>query len=160
MPEIRLQFVLGRDPLSALIGWFSAGHLSHVDAVLPDGRLFGARNDRVGGQPPGVWDRPPDYARWSRRVTAMVGVSAAQRDAFLGFLRRQRGTPYDRLAILGFFVNRDWRDDGAWMCSELQARALEVAGIVPRLYLPENKVTPVALALLLSALPAVRFVER
>jgi hypothetical protein len=50
---IRLQFVLGTGLSSQAIAWFSAGHFSHVDAVLPDNRLLGARSDVVGGKPPG-----------------------------------------------------------------------------------------------------------
>jgi len=156
---IRLQFVAERDLGSAAIGWFSAGHLSHVDAVLPDGRLFGARSDHAGGVPPGVWERPPGYARFARRVIATIPARPAAKIRWRCFLEEQRAKPYDRLAILAFAVNRDWREDDSWICSELQARALEYADIVPPLYLACNKITPVALALAVSALPGVRIVE-
>lgn len=70
---------------------------------------------------------------------------------WLEFLMSQLGKPYDYEAIWGFLLNRDWREPDSWICSELQARALEVAGIVPCLYLACNKITPVALALAVSA---------
>jgi hypothetical protein len=153
MPEPHLQFVAERDIGSAVIGWFSAGHLSHVDAVLPDETLFGARSDRVGGRPRGTWARPPGYLRFSRRALATVPASAEQYALWREFLAAQTGKPYDWRAIFGFVVNRDWRQEDSWICSELQARALEFAGIVPPLYLAANKITPVALALAVSAVP-------
>lgn len=153
-PEpIRLQFVAQDDFCSRAICWFSAGHLSHVDAILPDGRLYGARNEF----PRGVWARPPGYRAFTRRVTATIPATAAQRGRFYDFLRRQRGKPYDWRAIAAFAFNRNWRAADSWICSELQAAALEYAGLCPPLYLAANKITPVALALAVSALPGVRF---
>jgi hypothetical protein len=156
MPEISLQFVAERALGSAAIGWFSAGHLSHVDAVLPDGLLFGARSDRVGGRPSGTWARPPGYLRFSRRVVATLPASEEQHALWRAFLAAQTGKPYDWRALWGFVFNRDWRQEDSWICSELQARALEVAGLVPPLYLAANKITPVALALAISAVPGAR----
>jgi hypothetical protein len=153
MPELLLQFVAERGLGSQVIGWFSAGHFSHVDAVLPDDTLFGARSDRVGGQPPGVWARPQGYRQFSHRALAMVPASDEQSALWLAFLAAQTGKPYDWRAIWGFVLNRDWREEDSWICSELQARALEIAGLVPRLYLAANKITPVALALAVSAIP-------
>lgn len=76
-----------------------------------------------------------------------------QSRAFYRFLRAQVGKPYDHSAIWGFASGRDWREDDSWICSELQAAALEHAGIVPnQLYLAANKITPVALAFGLSFL--------
>ncbi len=151
--EVRLQFVTERTIGSALIRWFTAGPISHVDAMLPSGRLFGARWDRAGGCPQGVWPRPPDYHRFTRKVIATIAATPAQRTAWLDFLRQQKGKPYDWRAIVGFAFNRDWREDDSWDCSSLQARAIEVAGICPPLYLATNKITPAALALAISAMP-------
>jgi len=153
MPDISLQFVAERALTSRAVGWFSAGHLSHVDAILPDGMLFGARSDRVGDRPRGVWARPPGYLRFSRRALASLPASDEQYALWLAFLAAQTGKPYDWRAIWGFVLNRDWRREDSWICSELQARALEIAGIVPPLYLAANKITPVALALAVSAVP-------
>jgi hypothetical protein len=64
-PVIALQFSTEADPVSALIRAFSHGPFSHVDAVLPDGRLLGARADG------GVQARATGYAPFSRvlRIT-------------------------------------------------------------------------------------------
>jgi hypothetical protein len=52
--------------------------------------------------------------------------------AILGFARTQIGKPYDWTAILALLMDRDWRDSGAWFCSELVVAALEAVGFWPR----------------------------
>ena len=148
---IRLQFSRQADPISDLIAWFSAGNLSHVDAVLSNGYLLGARSDRVGGKPPGVQIRPPNYAKFALKVIMTIPCTGEQEQAFQNFLYAQLGKPYDKTAILGFIVGRNWREDDSWFCSEAIAAALEAAGIFHPLYLAANKITPSALALAVSA---------
>ena len=152
---MKLQFVRGGDLASSAIGWFSAGHLSHVDAILADGGLLGARSDSIGGKPPGVQIRPPGYAYWPLRVVYDIPSTAAQEQQFWTFLYQQIGKPYDKLAIMAFLFNRNWRDGDAWFCSELQARALECAGILKPSLLPANKVTPVMLAELVGEIGSI-----
>lgn len=151
---IRLQFVQGPDISSRAIAWFSAGHFSHVDAVI-EGQLLGARSDEVWGHDswigPGVRLRPPDYAAWPKRVVMEIKTTPFQEMAYRRFLFKQIGKPYDKTAILAFVLNRNWRESDAWFCSELQAAALEAAGVFPKLYVDANKITPVALSLAFSA---------
>jgi len=149
---IRLQFVREADIASDVIAWFSQGNLSHVDAVLPGGALLGARSDRVGGAPSGVQIRTPGYAKFALVVPFTVPATPDQEETFLKFLLSQVGKPYDHQAIWGFAVGRNWREEDSWICSELQAAALEHAGVCPCLYLAANKITPVALALAVSAM--------
>lgn len=153
---IRLRFVLGKGRASRLIAIFSAGHLSHVDVKMPNGRLLGARSDNVGGGD-GVLERPDPYEKVSKIVYFEITATADQEAIFFAFLHAQLGKPYDHLAIIGFIWNRNWRDDDAWYCSEVVAAALEEAGVlVKTLYLPFNKITPVMLATLVSELPNAR----
>lgn len=154
---IQLQFVAEKDLGSEIIGWFSAGHLSHVDALW-GGNLLGARSDNPGGYGYGVRARGPGYAKFSRRVLMTIPTTDDQNLKWQQFLNNQQGKPYDSEAIWAFAFNRNWRETDSWICSELQARALEVAGIVPPLYLTCNKITPVALALTVSALQGVTIV--
>lgn len=149
--SIQLQFVCEAALSSQAIAWFSAGHFSHVDAVLPDGSLLGARSDHVGGKPPGVQIRPLGYTKFTKRVLMTVPAQPGGEAEFYTFLEAQVGKPYDVEAILAFFVNRDWRKDDSWICSELVAAAGEHAGIFPKLYVAANKITPVAAALAFSA---------
>ena len=134
-----------------LIAWWGGGRFSHVDTVLDDGQLLGARNDRVGDSPRGVQIRPPGYTDFIDRVVMAVPVTAEQKDTYLDFLRHQVGKPYDSQALWGFVLNRDWHQTDSWICSELAADGAEHAKIVSQLYLPAYQVTPGALALAMSA---------
>jgi len=149
---IRLQFVRGRGLSSAAIAWMSAGLFSHVDAILPDGSLLGSRSDRILGIDPGVQIRPPGYEKWKHRVVFQLPASEVQTAAFHNFLHEEIGKPYDKIAIVGFAISRNWREEGAWFCSELVAAGLEAASVCPKLYTPSCKVTPVCLSTVVSAL--------
>lgn len=148
---IQLQFVRGADIASSVIAWFSQGNFSHVDAVLSDGNLLGARNDSVGGRPPGVQIRPPDYAPFPVKVRMDIPSTSPQEAAFYAFLDEQLGKPYDTEAIWAFAAGRNWRETDSWICSEVISAAGESAVIFPPLYLAANKITPVACALAFSA---------
>lgn len=150
---IQLQFVQGNGVGSQAIAWFSSGHFSHVDIVLPDGKLLGARSDNADGVK-GVAIRRANYEVWKRRVVFSVPCTSSQELLAYDFARAQIGKPYDHTAILGFFFNRAWRDTDAWYCSELAMAALEEAKIIAPLYLAANKITPVAAALVASAIKA------
>ena len=144
---ITLQFVSTADLGSDLIEYYDHGLYSHVDAVLPDGRLLGARQDG------GVAIRPPNYEKFNRKLVVTLPCPAPISDAFYAFLDAQLGKPYDNSAIAGFAVGRDWRAPDSWFCSELDASALELAGFFAGpLSTPANKVAPDDLLLVLSAI--------
>ncbi len=99
--------------------------VSHIDIVLPtpnhtpfavliSGWLLGARSDG------GVQVRPPNYAKFTyvRRMRVWV---PDERAAY-SFLAAQIGKPYNRAAILDFFLHRDrcfTMDQASWFCDEL-----------------------------------------
>lgn len=142
---ITLQFVACGDPASEAIKLFSRGWPSHVDAVLSDGSLLGARLDG------GVAIRRPNYEPFDRVQRIVLDTAPALEGRFTDFLRQQLGKPYDKLAIAAFAVQRDWRQPDAWFCSELQAAALEACGFFPQpLANPANEITPRDLLLLVS----------
>jgi hypothetical protein len=136
---IVLQFVQGTGFGAALIKFYDHGLYSHVDSVLPDGTLLGARDDEVGGMPSGV-----------QRIT--LPCTDAQADAYYAFVRSQIGKAYDETAIVAFAVGRDWRTPDCWFCSELCAAGLEASGFVFPLSSPANKVAPDDLLMVVSAL--------
>ena len=150
---IYLQFVAGTDIGAHLIEWF--GHsvpYSHVDTVLPDGRLLGARSDEVGGAPAGVQIRDPGYVGSNLVLRIDVASSDEQAKIYYDFVRSQIGKPYDGEAILAFVAGRNWQDPEAWFCSELVAAGLEYSSIVLPLAAPTAKITPADLILILSAI--------
>src|ERR1700683_5144243 len=148
---ITLQFVAANDIGSHAIQIFERGWPSHVDAVLEDGTLLGARSDSVGGKPPGVQIRTPDYETFCQIKRIQLPCSAGQQTAWLNFMSAQIGKPYDETAIVAFAVQRDWREPDSWFCSELQAAGLEAWGVFPRpLENVVNEVTPRDLLLVVS----------
>lgn len=149
---IKAQFVLGRGLSSKAIAYFGAGGYSHVDIVLSDGYLLGARSDRVGHRPPGVQIREPDYEIWDKQVVVSIPTTQEQAKAFYNFANAQVDKPYDSTAIWGIALGRDWRDPADWFCSELYCAGLEVALIVPQLCATTNKITPGAAMLISTAI--------
>lgn len=158
--SLNAQFVLARGFTSTLILLAGAGTqslgFSHVDIILPDGTLFGARTDYPINGKTGVQRRPPGYGAkdWIRRVVFSLPATPDQERKGYDFLLAQEGKPYDKLAILAFFTDRDWRDENAWFCDELYLRFLETAGACPSLYLPASRINPTGAANIASALGA------
>lgn len=154
---LTFHFSLGPDWDSRLIAYAGAGGFSHVDTIMPSGAYLGARSDvikdpAVGTSiPSGVQLRPPGYEKWSAWATMVLPTSDEQDQIYYAFLNAQLGKPYDRLAIFAFAIERNWRDEGAWYCSELNCSGLEQCSFVPNLYMPVNKVAPTMLAVVCSA---------
>lgn len=149
---IRLHFSYAGGLSSEAIRVFERGGPSHVDAILPDGTLLGARADRIGGMPPGVQIRPAGYETWKQVWLLTLACTDSQEFRFLEFLKAQVGKPYDEQAILAFPLERNWRTRDAWFCSELIAAALEASGWFPQpLSDSVNEITP--RDLLLAASP-------
>lgn len=149
--QIALQFASASDLGSEAIEWFSHGMWSHVDSLLPDGSLLGARDDEVGGAPAGVQIRPPGYKNFARALRVDLAADDAMTARYYDFVRAQIGKPYDQRGILAFVAGRDWRSPGAWFCSELVAAGLEACGFFAwPLAAPANRITPSDLVLLLS----------
>ena len=149
---ISLQFSALNDIASEAIKLFERSWCSHVDAILPDGTLLGARADVYGNVPAGVQIRPPGYAPFTRTLVVQLATTDAQEAAWMVFLDTQIGKPYDMLAIAAFAVARDWREPNSWFCSELIAAALEKCGWFPKpLAEAANEITPRDLLLAVSA---------
>lgn len=89
---------------------------SHVDFVLPDGRLLGA----VPGQ--GVCIRAPE-ADADRVELYQADVP----DWAVAYAKSQLGRPYDWGGILGWALHRDWQCMDRWFCSELVAWSCQSA---------------------------------
>lgn len=152
MSSIILQFVGAADAGGSVISWFNHGPFAHVDSVLPDGTLLGARSDIWKGVPAGVQIRPADYMPFKNPVQAVLDAPQPVADAYYAFLMDQIGKPYDMTGIVGFAFGRDWRNPAAWFCSELAAAGLEECGYFEhKLIQPASKIAPDDLALLCSA---------
>lgn len=116
--SIRLQFSNG-----GLSQWWTPHWATHVDAVLPDGGLLGARP--VGG----VEIRSPTYCNASPHTEIVtIPVSGVETDAFYSYLYDQVGKGYN---FCGLFHN------DRWSCAELIAYGLMYgAPIIPAVIEP------------------------
>jgi len=153
--------VRGRGLISHGIAWWGFGWNgdSHADAVLPDGSLLGARDDRIkikDGRviPPGVQVRPAGYKRWERRTLYWKPTTKeraqAWRDALLAVA--DRGTAYDREGILRLILGEQPIDDGKYFCSCLMIAKLQECNEVGKLPVAPQQVSPTALGMLLGGL--------
>lgn len=150
---ITLQFAGPQDWGGELITWYDHGKFAHVDAVLPDGNLLGARSEIVMEVPAGVQIRPASYLPESTtKLTVVLPCSDRISDAFYQFISEQIGKPYDEKAILGFVAGRNWAEEDSWFCSELVAAGMVKAMYVNQLSAPANKIAPDDLLLVCSAL--------
>jgi hypothetical protein len=153
----RLQFVCAADLISEAIAWWGVGPggVSHVDAVMPDGKLLGAHADRILGIAPGVRIRPADYGVWIRRIVVEFhSVSDLQALEWQRWLKAQVGDPYDMGAIRGFLADARLHLRGHWDCSALQTEGIRRLGLLGPLPYPDWQVTPDALLLMCSAIGA------
>lgn len=152
MAEIRLRFARKTGCLARLIRLLGGGPYTHVDAVMPDGMLFGASAHG------GVQARAADYAPVTGALVASIAVTPRQERDFWRFLQDHEGDPYDEVAFWGFVTGRAIHEEGRWTCSELPARALEDAKVFPRrLVFPASRISPSALLLAVGVLPHVTF---
>lgn len=149
---IKLRFTREADLFSDIIAWFTQGKYSHVDCILPDGRALGARSDKVGNHAAGVWARPANYARFAVETVLELSMTTEEETRFYEFLKEQTGKPYDHIAIWGFIVGRQWREEDSWICSELIAAALEYSGRIPKLKVASSHIAPNPLFMVISAI--------
>lgn len=127
---ITLQFSSKGTIGSKVIQWITWSDYSHVDFVLPEGRLLGARGD-------GVKIRE-DYGNYER----VKRVQADAPDSVIHRALSQLHTPYDYAALLGLTFRRDWENPHAWFCSELVAWAFEEEGHPLLREIPSSRITP------------------
>lgn len=144
MGAITLQFVANNSLGSRLIKWFDHGAYSHVDSVLEDGSLLGARSGKIDGIAAGVQVRSAYYvARYGFVKRVRLETSNEVAASYYEFVRAQIGKPYDMTAIWGFVAGRDWMEDDAWFCSELVVAGLVCSRLLPhKPSAPCNKIAP------------------
>ena len=141
---LRSRYLRGLGVSSRLIEYRSGG-FSHVDVWDPSGRgWWCAYSIEVCGVPPGVQLRPPDYyTQLEHSVVLDLDVTDEQFDHFWDFAHHTQGQPYDSHGLIEVFVEgRNWREDGAWWCSEWWIGGIESAGRIGRLHDMITEVTP------------------
>jgi hypothetical protein len=160
LSEIRSQFVLGASCSSRAIAWWGQGYggFSHVDAVLSDGTLAGARSDIIrplgGGPaiPAGCQIRPANYEKWTRVMVMSRQVDDGTAQMWDQFFRTRAGKiKYDKGDILGFIIGKDRATPGRWICSAWNADGAQTLDLLPSICLPLTQITPNTLSAIYSA---------
>ncbi len=142
--NIQIQFSTETNIASKVCHYYDHVWCSHVDAVMPNGGLLGAK--LLGG----VKIRP--NVGFHKTLLVELPTTVEIYDGFYSFLRHQLGKPYDLGSIFAFMTNRDLKDDDSWFCSELIVVALAKSGYLPYpLFAKYNKITPQDLMILLNA---------
>lgn len=147
---IRFQLVRGRSLSSHLIAWWGVGWngWSHVDCLLKDGFLIGARDDWLrmpsGKQvPPGIQIRDPGYQSWERRTVFTLQADALVTQAWEAYVRAQVGLQYDQKDILDLVVGKKPVDHKMRICSAFATDSLQASGVWPKLLSHESlQITP------------------
>jgi uncharacterized protein YycO len=126
---ITLQFSYQDKILSRMIRWITWSEYSHVDFVMPNGQLLGARAD-------GVRIRRPE----GRYHFIRAEIDAP--DSVLDSALSQVGKPYDFTAIIGFLFRRNWQRQDAWYCAELVSWAFCESGVTLLTCSDHHRITP------------------
>lgn len=130
---ITLQFSTTKHISSKAIQFFTWSWASHVDFVLPNGKLFGALATQDGG---GV--RLHDAENYTRIERFQVDAP----ESIIDIAMTQEWKPYDWAGIFGLVLReRNWEDDDKWFCSELVAWSFKQGGF-PLLNETTSRITP------------------
>lgn len=163
--EIVLQYSTSSDLMSAMIRYRSGSKWSHVDVVLPDGYLVGARafrettTDNLYTYAKGVQKRHANYHQFSHALRVKIKNKSCAAD-YYDWIEKQIGKPYDMSAIWGFTFNREWRSDDAWFCDEMILAGFEHIGFwTHSLSLPLWRIDPGGSLLVLSTDPSYLEIE-
>jgi hypothetical protein len=132
MGAITLQFVTSRDPESWAIRTFQRGWCSHVDSVIDDGRLLGARSDG------GVQIRQPNDETFSR-VEPLPETSPATGARLSCSILGEGYTQGDLETFRSYWMNDIERQGkvpitaigGSGRSDEKSKRGVEVHGLYP-----------------------------
>lgn len=118
---IILQFSQSNNIFSLLIRLFTWSWASHVDIVIDEGTLLGAR--LFGGV--GMVDLADQKFTRVERYAVDLGVDSAEvlRAAF-----SQIDKPYDIWGAIGLALHHNWESESKWFCSELVAWVFQKAG--------------------------------
>ena len=133
--SVKVRVVRDNSLASDLIGYFGGGYWAHMAIYVSPGYVIDARDDVVEGVAPGVQKRPAAYLdAYPHWMDIEIPASQLEQAKCYALLEGQIGKPYDKLAIWNFFTgtvyDRNWRDQSAWFCDELDLYALEGAGII------------------------------
>jgi uncharacterized protein YycO len=115
---MRYIFTTSPDLFSMAIRGFDSGGVSHVgmESPLVPGEVIDT-TWRHGGVK--KWPKAQFETMHQRRVVRVIDVALPDEAGALSWLHDQIGKPYDKSAIFGMAILRNWQNDNSWYCFEL-----------------------------------------
>ena len=114
--RIIVRFSANHLPLSWAIRFRTWSKYSHVDFVMPDGKLLGAIPN--GGVCIHEHRQPvEDFFE--------LEVTPEQYTQIMNNAMSQIGKPYDFAGLFGYAIERNWQDSTNWFCSEYIAGTIQ-----------------------------------
>jgi hypothetical protein len=111
--SVRVRFVAGPGFVGRSIRWVTNSLFQHVEFGTPEGTWIGAHAQG------GIMERPADYAKYAREYVYEIPCTIGQRDELLKWARKQIGTEYNYLDIVGLLVKkRKWTTPQRLICSQ------------------------------------------
>jgi hypothetical protein len=140
---IRIRFVAGAGLVGSGIRWVTNSLFQHVEFGTPEGTWIGAHAED------GIRERAANYADYAREFVYDVPATDSQRDSLMIWARKQIGTEYNYLDIVGLLVkHRKWTTPHRLICSQFctlgllevygAAKVLNVLGDYAYLVTPET----------------------
>ncbi len=125
----------GRGIISAMIRWQTRSEYSHAAFLLPCGRIIESwQGSGVHIKTLNDWEGIDSFG--------VHGMTNEQWEEAILFARKQIGKKYDYRGVCRFVSRRKVPADDRWFCSELVAKALEVAGIKLFRNLDSTEISP------------------
>jgi len=109
---------------SALIRWHTCCEYSHCGFYDSDRMAFYSAQLRGGVR----WRSRGGRGDNRETNSRVLLLSAPGADAALAWALTQQGKKYDYSAIFGIALDRNWREEDSWYCSELVAASFEKIG--------------------------------
>jgi hypothetical protein len=146
---ITFQFVTGNEAASALIRWKTDSEISHVNVVMPDGKLLGALLDG------GVRVRDANYCKFTLQILVTVPLTDTECFLFWDSIAEAIGQQYDRAGIVGIALGNNLCAPGEVFCSELITRYVNQNSAAKIVHIAKDpsKVDPEMLRVVLTAIP-------
>lgn len=125
---MRLLYTHSNKLAARLIAGFDSGGVSHGGIEFPHhkpGYVLDSTFDHRGVHwwPVDAWQH-----MHGRRLVDVVSITVPDESAAYEWACAQEGKPYDWGAIFGMALLRDWEDERAWYCFELQIAAALAGG--------------------------------
>ena len=130
MTDLILQFCTEPKIGSAIIRWGTHCPYSHVDGLLPDGSLLGARTGWLTTYGEGVRVRPPNYTTFSAIAHRSYPVDA---EKAIAVAMTYVGDPYSWQEDAGYVIPWFWKHvvPKSYNCSAFWAHVIRKCGVDP-----------------------------